>query len=407
MAMIKKLILFILIAPGYCLAAEFTVNTTSDLTDLNPGDRVCEATAASGDCTLRAAVMESNSLAGADVIDLPAGTYLLTIAGQDDSAMMGDLDVTEGELTISGAGADSTFIDGNQIDRVFFVNVAQLSLQDLTIRNGLGNITSALGGGISLSGLANELRLQRVHMTLNGANAGGAVNATTNSVVTVENSLFTENTTVDLGVTNRFGSAIFCKGCDLTIKSSTFSQNHIGGKVINVDGAQLEVLNSTISGNDEGGIRTQNSNATIKFSTIVNNGAQNMSNFSSDDTHLVQIGNSVLQSDSSSDCQQGDLPTSIGYNITGDDSCSFAATGDMQNTDAMLGALMDNGGLTPTHRPEDGSILIDQIPLASCTDTLDVALTEDQRGFVRPFAANCDIGAVEKVSVVIFRNGFE
>jgi hypothetical protein len=36
-----------------------------------------------------------------------------------------------------------------------------------------------------------------------------------------------------------------------------------------------------------------------------------------------------------------------------------------------------------------------------------VALTEDQRGFVRPFAANCDIGAVEKASVVIFRNGFE
>jgi len=34
-------------------------------------------------------------------------------------------------------------------------------------------------------------------------------------------------------------------------------------------------------------------------------------------------------------------------------------------------------------------------------------MTEDQRGFDRPFGANCDIGAVETVNDLMFKNGFE
>ena len=55
----------------------FTVNSTTDAVDANPGDGTC-ATAGSV-CTLRAAIQEANAHAGDDTIDVPAGTYLLTI----------------------------------------------------------------------------------------------------------------------------------------------------------------------------------------------------------------------------------------------------------------------------------------------------------------------------------------
>ncbi|MFL6277241.1 MAG: C25 family cysteine peptidase [Blastocatellia bacterium] len=53
-------------------AAVFTVNSTGDQADLVPGDGVCLT--ANGDCTLRAALEETNALAGADTINFNIGT---------------------------------------------------------------------------------------------------------------------------------------------------------------------------------------------------------------------------------------------------------------------------------------------------------------------------------------------
>ena len=57
------------------LGASFTVDATHDAVDASPGDGVCADSG--GACTLRAAVMETNALAGADAISLPPGTYVL------------------------------------------------------------------------------------------------------------------------------------------------------------------------------------------------------------------------------------------------------------------------------------------------------------------------------------------
>jgi len=60
-------------------------------------------TAAPDDCSLRGAVIAANAADDADTIDLPAGTYTLTIPGAgEDMAASGDLDVTH-NLTIAGA----------------------------------------------------------------------------------------------------------------------------------------------------------------------------------------------------------------------------------------------------------------------------------------------------------------
>src|SRR5206468_11465414 len=85
------------------------------------------------------------------------GTYTLT-------AGLGHLDVTD-DLTLSGAGADKTVIDGNNTGRVLQIGEAggraiNVILKDLTIRNGkadaekatLDNSCHQKGGGICVAG---------------------------------------------------------------------------------------------------------------------------------------------------------------------------------------------------------------------------------------------------------------
>ena len=80
------------------------------------------ATTPDESCTLRAAIMEANALAGADTIALPAGTYPLDLFADDGSAdsgeEAGDLDVRD-DLTLTGAGAATTDHrrPGNEADR--------------------------------------------------------------------------------------------------------------------------------------------------------------------------------------------------------------------------------------------------------------------------------------------------
>src|SRR4051812_45655784 len=65
-------------------AAIFTVDSQTDAVDANPGDGICATASLPSEgvkCTLRAATMEANALAGADTINLPAGTYTTTRFG--------------------------------------------------------------------------------------------------------------------------------------------------------------------------------------------------------------------------------------------------------------------------------------------------------------------------------------
>jgi hypothetical protein len=63
--------------------------------------------------------------------------------------------------------------------------------------------------------------------------------------------------------------------------------------------------------------------------------------------------------------------------------------------DALLDALRDNGGTTPTRALFAGSPALDQIPTNLCRDSSGVAPVPDQRGVTRPINNLCDIGAYE------------
>ena len=121
-------LVWILLAPPRASAATFTVTKTADT-----NDGVC-----GGDCSLREAVIAANSIPGADVITLPSGTYILTISGtNEDNAATGDLDIKD-NLTLSGAGANMTIINGGGIDRVFQISSNVIvSISNLTVSGGV------------------------------------------------------------------------------------------------------------------------------------------------------------------------------------------------------------------------------------------------------------------------------
>jgi CSLREA domain-containing protein len=125
-------------------AATFTVNSTSDSVDSNPGNGTCATSG--GSCTLRAAVQESNALGGADTIEIPSGTYTLTRSGRNESAAStGDLDITQ-NLTITGTGSALTIIDADDIDRAFdLIGSITVSITGVWIRDG---DPQESGGGI-------------------------------------------------------------------------------------------------------------------------------------------------------------------------------------------------------------------------------------------------------------------
>jgi len=238
------------------LAATFTVSSTLDEPDASPGDGQCRS-APSSACTLRAAVMEANGQGGSHTITLPAGTFKLTIAGaNEDGGATGDLDILA-NLTIQGAGAGSTIVDGNQLDRVFDVKagVTSLAISQLTITNGSLEGVLMAGGALTLTGST---------VTHNGASGLFAV------VVTATNSTISQNGRSGITATSDVSAH------SATLVNSTLSGNadwgitdlgYSGQTPANTDGT-FTVTGSTVTGNGGG---LQGGKITVSNSTVSQN----------------------------------------------------------------------------------------------------------------------------------------
>ena len=243
--------LALLLLPLPAFSLNYIVNSTSDGIDVNLDDGLCAA--ASGQCTLRAAIQQSNAWPGPDTLVLPAGTYTLSLPGIDDNATMGDLDITE-SLRISGAGAAATLIDGNGTitrDRVFQIfSGAVVTMSGITIENGRASIN---GGGIANDGdltLSNAL-IQNNQSTSQTQGGGGIFNTGT---LAIGQSTFSGNST------QGNGGAIDIITGSATISSSLIDGNSAvasgGGLAINAGGAQpvtVSITDSTLSGNSATG----------------------------------------------------------------------------------------------------------------------------------------------------------
>ena len=419
---------------GPVQAATLTVTKTADTADGN-----CDA-----DCSLREAILAANASPGADTIHLPNGTYTLSIVGGDeDASATGDLDITD-DLTIIGVSAANTIIDGAEIDRVFEVDPVGagvvVDISHVTVKNGSAPdnydfvIVRTSGGGIHNRGI---LTLTEVIISGNKAiyfgYGGGLHNVGTANLVAVRVSgnmgyrgggigNLGTLTVVDCVISDNTASGGIGGGGGLRnggtaeIRNTTLSGNEVvgynGGGIENT--SILNVFNSTVSGNKArvhgGGIANFNL-AWLANVTIADNIAtagQGGGVYTSVETVFE---NTLLSYNTASgiknNChlQQGSGHfTDYGYNLEDSNTCGFASTGDVIDTDPLLGTLKDNGGPTPTHALLPGSPAIDGGNPEGCSDMEPgTYLGTDQRGFLRPIDGNrdsipvCDIGAYEYV----------
>ena len=449
---------FITFTPARASSTTITVNTTAD--ELNTD----------GNCSLREAIRAANldtavdaCLAGngADTIILPFGSYTLTIVGADeDASSTGDLDIT-GNLTITGAGADSTIIDGNGLmlsDHVIQVfSGVKVNVAGVTIRNGYSYYAFANPPSVSGGGVANSGALTLTNSTISGnyasgsggglSNSDGGTLTLINSIVSgnsaglgcggisnggrltlINSTISTNNTATDGGglCNGTYGVAVVINSAIISNTTVVFGR---GGGIFN-SGGTLTLTNSTISGNssrkDGGGIFNYGfsfsaSTVTLSNVTLTNNAADNDSNGSGDGGGIgsngvgtISIKNTILAQnvDESPGTQYPECSgalTSHGYNLIQTlPGCTITgtSTGNLTDVTPFLGPLQNNGGPTLTHALLALSPAIDAGNPSGCTDNLGAPIISDQRGLPRPVDGNgdgnpiCDIGAYEVQEVL-------
>src|SRR5215203_3792005 len=183
----------------------FTVNSTADTIDANPGDGLCADS--NGQCTLRAAIQESNHEPNPNVTSTNVIIFALPNPAVIDLTL-GELNITSG-IWIFGPGArrltvQRSFAPGTANFRIFRVaaNGDGVEIRRMTIRNGSANGQN--GGGI-LVDADSGLSLSEVAITANAAVNGGGI-------AVAGRALFMNRVLVSLNSANLKGGGIFNQG---------------------------------------------------------------------------------------------------------------------------------------------------------------------------------------------------
>ncbi|HLA10003.1 MAG TPA: hypothetical protein VJ023_05250 [Pyrinomonadaceae bacterium] len=187
-------------------AAVFNVTITTD-----PAPGACD-----GSCSFREAVIAANAAVGPHTINVPAGTYTLTIIGNTNSSgagegfsgntAIGDVDFTRDAITVTGAGSGSTFIvQSTANDRTLEPN----PLADLNFDWAISGVTIA--GGRDTGGA-------------NTAGGGAMLSGSKDNITTITNCVIANNRASGDGTTG--GGGISNQGGSVTITNTV-----IGGAV--------------------------------------------------------------------------------------------------------------------------------------------------------------------------------
>jgi CSLREA domain-containing protein len=407
---------FIAGVPTRAAGANFTVDSTSDAVDAAPGDGACES--AAGECTLRAAIQETNALPGADAISVPAGTYTLAIPGaNEDDGATGDLDITD-DVAITGAGQNATVIDGKQIDRLFhtrlfFHSELLVELDDLTIWNGS---IQGQGGGIFL-GNGTSANITDVRITGNSSTDGGggvwAGDAFSDSLFAFTRVEISDNTAGlnDGGGLTNFGRMTMTDSVvransggsgggiendrDLTVVRGIISDNHaaVEGGVSNSGTSRFSLIDSVVVGNSAvavGGLNVVGQSLIVRSSIMRNTASQEAGGLRIDDVHSGQLADSTI-SDNRAGTDGGGIyvwtleggnPTLTNLTISGnraerEGGGAFVLAGEPRLTNVTLaGNTAPAGAGLATHGDSDfgslhvmNSIFADNIP-ENCSDTV-------------------------------------
>ena len=316
-------------------------------------------------------------------------------------------------LDIIGSGAKTTIVDGGGVNSQVVVVGSEpkvpVTLSRMTFRNGAGQED---GGGIyncfgTLTVIDSIITGNRITRGGGSFGYGAGIYSCPSSTLTLINTTISNNSAL-------IGGAI-CNGGTLTILNSTISGNvareHEGGGIANY--GTLTITNSTFSGNVarpslfgsaaggilNGGLFQSSGTLSINNSTLSGNVARGGKGGAifNDQGSSVVLQNNIVANNTGGNCHGA--VTSNGYNLSSDGTCDFNSTGDMNNTDPMLGQLRNNGGPTETFAELAGSPAIDSGNPSGCTDGKGHLLKTDQRGEPRPDKEDkngCDRGAYER-----------
>ena len=321
-------------------SADFVVNTTVDAVDAAPGDGICATAEAA--CSLRAAVQETNALPYAQSVEVPAGTYTLTLTDGGDGG--GDLDIT-GDLTVTGGGSAETILDANHTDRAFEVpqgdNVSvqetALTIRGITITNGSAGGQLAEGGGIYNAG---HLTLEDVDILGNvAAFAGGGLANIGNA--TLKNSKIRENSSPNGGAV---GNSLGGPGNRLALIDSIVASNRddLGGSRggIFAPTSDVQIVRSSIVNNLGVGVSVSNfRELTIDASTVANNVNEGRSGEGAGAGIVAQGTVSITNSTIS-----GNAAKDHGGGILGDGSLRMSSVTLVNNIADANGDGQGNGG---------------------------------------------------------------
>jgi hypothetical protein len=461
----RSILVVLFVRAGLVAAAPtFTVNSVFDVpADPNDTDySVCRTSTSNSTCTLRAAIMKANHFAGGGVtINIPTNAlpYQLTITPTGmDAENTGDLNILQ-SMTITGAGALNTIVDGNATDRVFRINNgAVVNISRLTVRN--GNSGNNNGGGIFVD--IGTLNLTNSTVRGSAGNYGGGIFYNESTLGTLTNVTVTRNTASGAGggIANAGNPQMTVNSCSvydntagtdgggiwstypLTVNDCFVTGNHAtgsgGGLVHGGGGPSIVINNSTFNANsaagDGGGIAVKLSagNVTLNNSTLSANGAQGngggiynagtaalffttvAGNIADADSTggggggaisnasgTVQIWNSLLAENYTNavanDSSNVTPVNSQDYNYiqSGNSNLSGPTAHNVYGGDILLDLLQSNGGFTTTRALLVGSPALDHIPAALCRDSSGTAPIPDQRHVARPAGSNGDMGAFE------------
>jgi CSLREA domain-containing protein len=369
-------------------------------------------------------------------VDLIGGDFYSNFAGFGGGAIY-----SEGDLKVKGTGFyfnQATGNDGGAIyntgeadidGSTFSLNEADLyggafSNEDggiFDIKNSIFWLNLALEGGavyVESTIYPPPSYIQQSKLSNNSANNGAGVYVV-DGVVHVHNSVFSYNeaTQDGGGVYNQFGSVFIdfstfdsneaggdgggiYNGGDTGIKTSLFTSNSAtdeGGAIYSSEVTETQdIQNNTFYNNHAakgGGIYLRyyafiiNCTFSANYaSTADGGGALNADSFTT-------LRNSIVaNSPSGGNCSSSYFANG-GNNIDSGTTCHFDSNkGSLSDTNPLLLALKDNGGVTKTMALPSNSPAVDHVIYNAPNQCPEV----DQRDYPRPFGTYCDIGAFER-----------
>jgi CSLREA domain-containing protein len=392
---------------------DFIVTTVDDHND---------GSCSSNDCTLREAIIAANAQADDNSITFASGvTGIIQLAG--------GLPDLANNVTLHGPGANVLTVRRNTggIYRIFNISNGGsdgpvVSISGLGISNGQA---SSSGGGIQND--HGTLLLRNCALTGNSSmvsdsNTYGGAIFNWGGKATIEECTIAGNTANNGGgvasLKSTLGTAV------LIIRHSTLSGNTasggLGGGVYNeanISGATADVslTNNTLSGNSAtsagflggagGAIYNFGSfsgvvHMSVQDCTITGNNAPSAGGIYNrvfSGSAFLNLQNTILKTGTigANFINADGVINSLGHNLSSDEAGGLGGTGpggyltgsgDIRNTNPLLGPLQDNGGPTFTHALLNGSPAINAAENASETSL-------DQRGYLR--VGTNDIGAFE------------